>query len=224
MPLWCSGVSRSPDIAPAESVGLRACVTAWRDCACAPGGRVVPYDRYQAPRCPRLWGLTMNRTRIASVIIVVLVLGGIAVAHALPTPNEMVISVLYFEDNTQEEKSAWLSKGLADMLVTDIARTKGITVVQRENVQKVLKEQVFSLSDLADETKIAEAGKLLGANVLLTGAYSRAGPTLRIDAQLVDVQTGATVNATSVQGKNVLNLQKQLSLRVLGNSQLLSYP
>jgi hypothetical protein len=57
-----------------------------------------------------------------------------------------VWSVLYFNNTTQEKKHAWLSKGLADMLITDLSQVPQIKVVEREELQKVLKEQWGSCS------------------------------------------------------------------------------
>ncbi len=53
--------------------------------------------------------------------------------------KKTTLSVLYFENNSRSKELNWLSKGLTDMLISDIAGTGSIQVVQRENLQKILK-------------------------------------------------------------------------------------
>ena len=48
-----------------------------------------------------------------------------------------VVSVLYFENTTDNEDYMWLSKGLADMLITDLTNVNEIEVVERESLQKI---------------------------------------------------------------------------------------
>jgi len=75
------------------------------------------------------------------------------------------VSVLYFENTTKNEEFAWLSKGIADMLITDIAPY--IDVVERENLQKVLQEQKLALSGLGAEDNAVELGQLLNARKIV---------------------------------------------------------
>ena len=66
--------------------------------------------------------INMTRTKLISALIVMLALAVSAQADG------RVVSVLYFENTTGNADYAWLSKGLADMLITDLAahgRTHG---------------------------------------------------------------------------------------------------
>jgi TolB-like protein len=130
---------------------------------------------------------------------------------------QSILSVLYFENTTKNNQYNWLSKGLADMLISDITGVPGVTVVERENIEKIIKEQERSLSDLYDEKSAIAIGRLLNANRLIYGSYIILKDTIRIDARLVDVATAKILNSFEVSGavNKVLTLQKELTLDFL---------
>jgi TolB-like protein len=130
---------------------------------------------------------------------------------------ERVLSVLYFENTTKTKEYDWLCKGLADMLITDITGIENLTVVEREGLEKILKEQERSLSDLYDESSALKIGKLLNASELIYGSFIIQQNKIRIDAKLVDVATAKiqkTVEVTGVLDK-ILSLEKELTLEFL---------
>lgn len=51
-------------------------------------------------------------------------------------------------------------------------KTNFYTVVERGEIDKVLKEQGFSMSGMVDESKAAEVGNLLGVDAIITGSGS----------------------------------------------------
>jgi TolB-like protein len=56
------------------------------------------------------------------------------------------VSVLYFENTAGNAEYDWLSKGIADMLITDVAASGAVDVVERNSLSKVLKEQELALT------------------------------------------------------------------------------
>jgi TolB-like protein len=58
-----------------------------------------------------------------------------------PLPDLLVVSVLNFEDRIHLPEFAWVRKGLADMLITDLSQAPGLEVVQRERLDDVMREQ-----------------------------------------------------------------------------------
>ncbi|MEW5742928.1 MAG: CsgG/HfaB family protein [Myxococcota bacterium] len=68
---------------------------------------------------------------------------GLALASSA-SAAPLKVSVLYFDNNTGRAEYEPLKKGLADMLITDLAQLPGVTVVERERLQAVLDEQKLS--------------------------------------------------------------------------------
>jgi TolB-like protein len=133
-------------------------------------------------------------------------------------PQPLVISVLYFENRTRLPELGWLSKGLADMLITDLSQAPGIRVVHRERLEELVKEQLFQIGGRVDEQSAVRIGRMTGATVMLVGSASALGETLRLDAHLYDVERGTVLGAASVEGptSEAIGLEKLLSARILG--------
>jgi TolB-like protein len=116
------------------------------------------------------------------------------------SPKPPTVAVSYFDNNTGQAELAPLAKGLADMLITDLAAVPGIQVVEREKLNEALAELKLSNSRFIDPATAQKLGRGLAARHLLTGGYTMAGPTLRIDVRVFNVETGAVVASESVTG------------------------
>jgi len=129
------------------------------------------------------------------------------------------VGVIPFVNNSIAEREAMqpLSMGLADMLSTRLSQVKSLTVVERAGLQKVLAEIALSQSGAMDESRIKEAGRVAGADVLLIGSYTLGyDGAIRIDARLVNTETGLTIKAEEVTGqkKKILALVSRLSFKL----------
>lgn len=123
------------------------------------------------------------------------------------------LSVLYFTNTAKDPQTDWLSKGLADMLVSDLGSSGAFTVVEREELRNVLQQQELALSGLTDEKDAPKIGALLGAKLLVYGAYVSTAGRLRYDAKAVDVESGKIVGTAAVTGSpaSALPLERQLA-------------
>jgi len=133
-----------------------------------------------------------------------------------PAPAPPRLSVLYFTNTRGSAEHAWLSKGLADMLAGDLGATGAFVLVEREELERVLREQELSLSGLVDPAGAPKVGKLLGADLLLYGSFVTAGDELRVDARIVRAESGAAAALASVSGPpgEVLALERRLAGRL----------
>ncbi len=112
----------------------------------------------------------------------------------------MNVAVLYFDNNTGRPEYDVLRKGLADMLVTDLAAVPALQVVERDRLESVLAEQKLQRSKAFDAKTAVKLGRLVGASHAVTGAIAAVEPQLRFDIRLVNVQTGAVVAGGQVTG------------------------
>jgi len=121
-------------------------------------------------------------------------------AAALAAPRPPTVAVSYFDNNTGQAEMAPLAKGLADMLITDLAAVPGIQIVEREKLNQALAELQLSRSRFIDPATAQKLGRGLAARYLLTGGYTMAGTAFRIDARVFNVETGAVVASRRVEG------------------------
>lgn len=123
------------------------------------------------------------------------------------------VAISYFDNSTGDAKYNALSKGISDMLITDLSKVKGVTIVEREKLEKLLQEIKLGQSKYFDQSTAMKLGKGLGAQNILTGSFYILDNVIRLDARLIDVQTGGVVFAEQVSGNknNFFALHQQLA-------------
>ena len=144
--------------------------------------------------------------------------------------NAPVVAVLYFDNNSFGKDRAdydGLGKGIADLLITDMAGNPAMRVVERDRLQSILQEQDLVKSKSIDPQTAVKVGKLLGAAYLVTGGFMSDGKgTLLVTSRVISVETGAITNPLKLQGKgdDVLGLIGQLSTKLNTEMKLPSLP
>jgi TolB-like protein len=144
-----------------------------------------------------------------------------AIAQSKP-----VIAVMYFDNNSFGKDRAdydGLGKGIADMLITDMAANPNVRVVERERVQALLTEQNLTKSGAVDPQTAIRLGKIIGAQYMITGGFMSDGRgNLVLTARAINVETSAIMNPTRInaKGDDVLGLIAQMSARLNGDMKL----
>lgn len=133
--------------------------------------------------------------------------------------NAKRLAIIYFDNSGGVASMDKLKKGLADMLITDLSNVNLLDIVERDKLEALLKEQKLSNSKEFDPITAAKVGKLLGAQVILTGGYFEMMGSLRIDARFIDVETGKILKSDGVDGQTsaFFKIQKQLSWKIIQN-------
>ncbi|MBI1871677.1 MAG: hypothetical protein HYS07_10890 [Chlamydiae bacterium] len=93
---------------------------------------------------------------------------------ALPAPMgpKKTIGVTSFENKAGQYAQWDLGNGMAEMLTTALIRSGRFTVVERPEIQKVLEEQDFGASGRTAGGEAAKIGKVLKAQVMISGAVT----------------------------------------------------
>jgi TolB-like protein len=95
-----------------------------------------------------------------------------------------------------------LSKGVADLLLMDLAQNTGIRVLERENIQRILDEQNLARDGRVDDATAARVGRLLGAKHMLTGSFvTDSRGQMRLAVRTIDSETGQVVWTHTESGK-----------------------
>jgi TolB-like protein len=84
-----------------------------------------------------------------------------------------------------------------EMFCTGFVESKRFSVIERAQIEKILKEKQFVGTGEVDRETARYLGKILGVNYLLIGSTSRLGQAFEIDARLVDAETGETKIASN---------------------------
>lgn len=141
-------------------------------------------------------------------------IAGLAIfASAASKPT---IAVMDFKNKTN--RGGWeLGSGAADMMTTQLVKTRKFTVVERDKLKTIMKEQNIGATGLVD-TKAAEIGKLLGAQYIVIGAVTEYGSShssgsgagisvaktiyrTGVDIRIVNASTGEVIFAENGNGE-----------------------
>jgi len=128
------------------------------------------------------------------------------VAPSGPEGWEKSIVVLPFENLSPDPDNAFFADGLTEELIADLSKVKALRVISRTSAM-MYKGVRKSAPTIAQE---------LNVRYVLEGGVRRAGPSLRITAQLIDGATDTYVWAEKYGGtlEDVFDLQERLSRRI----------
>jgi TolB-like protein len=139
-------------------------------------------------------GAALNKPAIVLTALLVAASASIRtpLAHAQDLPT---VAVLDFSSFMMGEggNSVNLGKAITAMLVTEFSGREGIQVIERAQLNDMLREQDLVLSGRVDENSAIEIGKMLGAQYVLLGQASSIVDNLRMDIRAVDVETSEIV-------------------------------
>ncbi|HEY7235637.1 MAG TPA: CsgG/HfaB family protein [Gemmatimonadaceae bacterium] len=158
------------------------------------------------------------RTSVKALVVAASLIAAPALAAA--QANSPVVAVLYFDNNSFGKDRGdfdGLGKGIADLLINDMASNPSMRVVERDRIQSILQEQSLVQSKSIDPQTAVRLGKLLGAGYMITGGFmSDSKGTLLVTSRVINVETGAITNPVKLQSKgdDVLGLIGQLSTKL----------
>ena len=137
---------------------------------------------------------------------------------ATPDPDAKRIAVLYFDTGSDNAELLRLKKGLADMLISDLSKIKMLNVIERARLEEILKEQKMNNSKEFDAATATKLGKLMGVQYILTGSYFDMMGSMRIDARIIDVETGKIIKSEGIDGatNTFFDLEKKLVVKIAG--------
>jgi adenylate cyclase len=106
-------------------------------------------------------------------------------------PQKPSLVVLPFVNNSSDADLEYLADGITDDLITDLAQLSGLLVIARNSA--------FSYKGRAHP--VQEIGHELGVRYVLEGSVRRTAERLRVNAQLIDAATGASLWADGFDRK-----------------------
>ena len=137
-----------------------------------------------------------NRFILALILFFVAFIGvgGPSSARSISMPissdNPVVIAVTPFTNLSGQKDYDWLGTGIGEVFTTKLGSLSCFNLVERIKISETLKEMELGQTGLIDENTAPQVGKMIGAEGLVTGSFQIVGQAIRIDARLLDVETG----------------------------------
>ena len=131
----------------------------------------------------------MNRTEKLRITLILLSTLTNICAQQLPT-----VAVLYFE---ARGVSNYEAATLTDRLATELGNTDAVTLVERQQLDRILQEQGLQQSGCTSMECVAEVGQLLGVEYMISGSVNKLGNTFTVEAKMFSITTGENVKTVS---------------------------
>ncbi|HBE77339.1 MAG TPA: hypothetical protein DDW65_06095 [Firmicutes bacterium] len=107
------------------------------------------------------------------LLLCLLLISSVLYLPTFAAEKQYKIAVLPFDDGSITERwwgSHWeVGKGVSDELVSALLATKRFRVIEREQINKVIREQDFGAGGRVDPSSAARIGKVLGVQLLVMG-------------------------------------------------------
>ncbi len=126
---------------------------------------------------------------------------------AQPSLDRPSIAVLPFDNLSDDPELGYFADGMTDDLITDLSKLSGLFVIARNST--------FAYKGLSVD--IRNIGKELGARYVMEGSVRRVGDVVRINAQLIDADTGGHLWAERYDGSigNIFELQDNIMMKIV---------
>jgi TolB-like protein len=148
-----------------------------------------------------------------------------AFAQSKPT-----VAIMYFNDGAigkAHDELAPLSKGICDVLITEMADNPGIVVIERDQLQSMLAEQKLVTDKAVDLSTAIKVGKLLSVHHMIYGGFiTDPAGTMVLNLRAVDVETGKVEFVTNATDKtaNLLALIHKVAVKTNAGLKLPDIP
>jgi adenylate cyclase len=166
-------------------------------------GKMIPAKRAIIPSKRWAAGIT--------AVVLVLLAAGIAWWQPWVEPASVIatdakklsIVVLPFDNLTDDKKQAYFADAITEDLITDLSRIRGAFVIAR-STSFTYKGKVVSAKDVASDLKV---------RYILEGSVRRSGEQVRVNAQLIDGETGGHIWSEKFDRelKDVIALQSDIT-------------
>jgi len=133
--------------------------------------------------------------------------------------DRMKIAVLPFQTKGNFQ-SLDIGNIMLDKMITSFVNQARFKVMERAELEKILKEQQLEMSGIIDVSTAARVGKGAGLDAILIGSVTNSGGNISVDARLIDTETADIITSkdaytykTDAQSVKTLaeNIAKQIS-------------
>jgi TolB-like protein/DNA-binding winged helix-turn-helix (wHTH) protein len=157
-----------------------------------------------APLAPAVASASKWRWKIAGPVLVIAVgLGALSLALLYRHPDADSIAVLPFTNGGGDSNSDYLSDGITESLIGNLAHIPQLKVKSRSSVFRYKGKDVDA----------QKAGNELGVSALVSGRVTSRGDTIEVTAELIDVRDNTEIweHHYSGRGTDIVALQMQIA-------------
>jgi len=115
---------------------------------------------------------------------------------------------------------------ILDKMITSFVNQGRFKVMEREELENILKEQQLEMSGVIDASTAAKVGKGAGLDAILIGSVIQTGSNISVDARLIDTETAGIITSKDaytykMDAQSVKTLVENIAKQISDNIPLL---
>ncbi len=128
---------------------------------------------------------------------------------APPLPDKPSIAVLPFDNMSGDPEQEYFADGITEDIITELSRFSGLFVIARNS----------SFAFKGESVDVRRIARELGVRYILEGSIRRAGNRVRINAQLIDKESGSHIWAERYDRdiEDIFELQEEITRNVVAS-------
>ena len=144
----------------------------------------------------------------------------VTVAAITEAPERLArttLAVLFFQNLTGDPELDWLSTGIPELVVNDLAQSPELRVLDTSRIHRLFEKLGVTGSKPLPLEMVRQAAEAVEANKVMRGSYARLGDVFRITYVIEDPHTGETLRSEALDGQgeqSLFALADQLSAGV----------
>jgi tetratricopeptide (TPR) repeat protein len=170
--------------------------------------------------------VTIGMKRLVIPVVAVVVIATIAIVIWQALSKNQIISipegkpslaVMYFENNTGDEKLDHYRKALSDLLITDLAQSKHLMVLSGARLYNILKDQNLLDEKSYSSNDLKGVAEQSGVEHIVLGSYTKAGDNFRINVALHRAKTEELIGSERVEGigeQSIFSMVDELTRKI----------
>lgn len=115
------------------------------------------------------------------------------------TPKGSPLAIADFDNAGAGLGDPKLGYAVSEIVTQDFQRSGYFVVLEKKQLQAILKTMELELSGLYDSDKAATIGKLIDAKYLMVGSITKTAGFYRVSVRVVEVETGSIVLSDSIE-------------------------
>jgi TolB-like protein len=109
------------------------------------------------------------------------------------------VAIMEFDSVGPAVKKLEVGDGVAEMVTSQFGKLTNAQVIDRKRMKTIMKELALSTSGLIDDTQTKQVGRILAADLILTGSVSQLGKMIQVAMRLTDVETSQQVASVTIE-------------------------
>jgi len=140
------------------------------------------------------------------IIICIFLFSFAYISYASTAEEKPNVAVLDFTAKNLSRDDADI---IAEFFKSELTKTGKFNVLDRNHINKILNEQRFQSTGITDIKNVIQLGKLINAQYIFVGTYSKLDTLFMLNVDMVNIQTGKIEKS---QNKSIENPQPKQKL------------